>query len=587
MLTLTTLLKTRLRAVRAMRLDDSQVNLVWAVIVGVVGALATLVFRELIRFLELRLGGAGDDPSLVAIARGLPWYWRLALPAAGGLAAGLVLLLAHRFGDQHGADYMETIAIGEGRVPVLDSLLRSVSSLATIVSGGSIGREGSMVQLAALGASIVGRLRHFDPERLRLLVACGAAAGITSAYNAPIAGAFFVTEIVIGGSMDMRRFGPLVVSAVTANILMRALPGYHPTYQMPAFPAIHGAEILVFAALGLGCGLLSPYFLNLLGASRRLFAATRLALPPRLALGGLGVGAISIVMPEVWGNGYDVVSGLLHGHWLWQAVLLVLLLKIAATALTVGSGAVGGIFTPTLFVGAALGELVGLVAHGLWPQGSSEPFAYAIVGMSAFLGAATSAPLMAILMIFEMTLSYEVVLPLLLATVLAHVIARRTEGPAMYSVTIRRERELRERARLRATTMRELIRPAETVVTPDATLEELSRLFLAFPVKYVYVVDAAGRYQGIVALQDLTAHLLERAFEASALRASDLMKANVLPVITPDMSLADALQHFVVHMGERLPAIESRQNPVLLGVVWKTALLDAYFRLDHGGMDLR
>ncbi|WP_338861888.1 ClcB-like voltage-gated chloride channel protein [Mycetohabitans rhizoxinica] len=570
------LLRLRTRAQRLFKLSDKHTILLWATLAGLVGTAATLVFRLGIDWLESLI-----DPNasgLVQIARDLPWYARLALPSAGGAVAGMLLLAARRNDDGKGhADYMEAMTIGEGVVPVRQSLWRSGSSLVTIASGGSIGREGSMVQLAALSASLLGRLVHVDPERLRLLVACGAAAGITSAYSAPIAGALFVTEIVLG-SIAMESFGPIIVSSVVANVTMRALSGYQAPYEMPPFPAISGLEVLWFVGLGILCGMLAPAFLLLLSASRRLFGRWIAPLPWRLALGGALVGALSIQAPQVWGNGYSVVNAILHQPWTWQALVAVLVLKVAATCATAGSGAVGGIFTPTLFVGAALGAIYGLAAHAHLPLATSAPLAYAIVGMGAFLAAATHAPLMAILMIFEMTLSYQVVLPLMLASVIAYFIARALAETSMYEVTLRRNRERRERLRLKATQMRELVRPADTVLGLDASVADMTRVFLEYPVKYIYIVDAAGWFQGVVALKDITSDLLDKHGPRER-RARDYLRRD-FAALTPDMPLAAALQHFLAFQGERLPVVASTQAPKLLGVVYKTALLQAYFQMN-------
>ncbi|SAK94596.1 voltage-gated ClC-type chloride channel ClcB [Caballeronia hypogeia] len=570
------LLKLRTRAQRFFRLSDSHTMLVWAVVVGVAGAFATSVFREGILLLQHLLGNHSE--GLVALARDLPWPVRVLLPAVGGLIAGCCLLIARKHASKNAStDYMEAVTIGDGAVPVWQSLWRSLSSLITISSGGSIGREGSMVQLAALASSLIGRWVHFDPPRLRLLVACGAAAGITSAYNAPIAGAFFVTELVLG-SMAMESFGPIVVSSVVANITMREFAGYRPPYEMPVFPTVTGIEVLLFVVLGLLCGVLAPHFLRLLSASKKRFSTLPLPLPVRLALGGLIVGVISIWWPEVWGNGYEVVNSLLHEPWTWTALLTVLVFKIIATAATAGSGAVGGIFTPTLFVGAVLGCLYGIGVHAIWPDSTSAPFAYAMVGMGAFLAAATHAPLMAILMIFEMTLSYQVMLPLMVSCVIAYFIARTSEQTSMYEVTLRRNREEKERLRLAATQMRELVKPADTVVPLTANVKDMTRVFLEYPVKYLYVVDEAEHFRGVVALKNITSDLLdEKGCESKT--AADYLQPQ-FDVLTPDMSLGEALQHFLAFQGERLPVIEKKTQPLLLGVVYKTSLLDAYFRLN-------
>jgi CIC family chloride channel protein len=573
------LLKLRTRAQDLFRLSDAHTMLIWSVIVGLAGAFATMLFREGIALLQFAI--SGTHGGLVDMARHLPWTVRIWLPAAGGFVAGVLLLVARRMnrggnGPMH-TDYVEAVAIGDGAMPVGRSIWRSVSSLFTIATGGSIGREGPMVQLAALAASLIGRWVHFDPPRLRLLVACGAAAGITSAYSAPIAGAFFVTEIVVG-TIAMESFGPIVVASVVANIAMREFTHYRPPYEMPVFPPVAGVEVLLFVGLGLLCGVLAPQFLRVLDTTKAQFARLPTPLPVKLALGGLVVGAISVWVPDVWGNGYSVVNSVLHSPWTWTALATVLVLKLIATAATVGSGAVGGVFTPTLFVGAVLGSLYGQGMHALWPHATSAPYAYAMVGMGAFLAGATQAPLMAILMIFEMTLSYQVMLPLMLACVVAYFVARSTGKASMYEITLHRNREEAERLRLRATQMRELIRPADTVVHTGASVREMTRVFLEYPVKYLYVIDDAGRFVGAVALKDITSDLLDGR-DTVQRTAADYLQPH-FDVLTPDMPLAVGLQHFMAFQGERLPVIESEREPTLAGVVYKTSLLDAYQRMN-------
>ncbi|MEX3982967.1 ClcB-like voltage-gated chloride channel protein [Paraburkholderia sp. EG287A] len=574
------LLKLRTRARDLFRLSDAHTMLIWSVIVGVAGAFATVIFREGIAHVQMLF--TGSEGSLVEMARHLPWHRRIWMPAAGGFIAGCLLLLARRkapgsSGKAMHADYIEAVAIGDGVMPVGTSIWRSLSSLFTIASGGSIGREGPMVQLAALAASLIGRWVHFDPPRLRLLVACGAAAGITSAYNAPIAGAFFVTEIVLG-SIVMESFGPIVVSSVVANITMREFAGYKPPYEMPVFPPVTGVEVLLFVGLGLLCGALAPQFLMMMATAKKGFGRINAPLPVRLALGGLVVGILSVWTPEVWGNGYSVVNSILHSPWTWTALATVLVFKLIATAATVGSGAVGGVFTPTLFMGAVLGCLFGQGMHALWPDGTSASYAYAMVGMGAFLAGATQAPLMAILMIFEMTLSYQVVLPLMLSCVVAYFVSRAIGKASMYEITLHRNREEAERMRLRMTQMRELVRPAQTVVLESATVQEMTRVFLEYPVKYLYVTDETGRFLGAVALADITSDLLQKRDTANR-HARDYLKPT-FDVLTPDMPLAVGLQHFMSFQGERLPVVESTREPRLAGVVYKTSLLDAYQRMN-------
>lgn len=552
---------------------EGYIMLIWAGFAGVIGAFATMVFRQGIVGLEWLL--AGRSISLVALAESLPWFIRIGLPVMGGLTAGGLLVLAQRYKNDAPSDYMESIAFGDGYVPVRHTLLRSLSSLVTIASGGSIGREGSMVQLAAMCASVIGGVAHFQADRLRLLVACGAAAGITSAYNAPIAGAFFIAEIVLG-AIDMDSFGPLVAASIVANITMRALPDYRPTYEMPLFPTIPDVELIAFAGLGIVAGLAAPQFLRLLDFARAGFRNSHWPVPLRLAVGGLGVGIISVWVPQVWGNGYEVVNSLLRDQWTWTAVLSVLAFKIVATAFTAGSGAVGGVFTPMLFVGAASGFLFGQGVGVLWPQ-ASAPFAYAIVGMGAFLAVATSAPVMAILMAFEMTLSAPALLPLVVTCIVAYFVALPSNSRAMYSVTLEHQRNRQTRDQLRKLSVKDLIKPAQTVLSLTAPFADIVQMLREHSVKYIYIVNDAGWFCGVIHAQDVTSTLADDRDTAN-MKVADLLHRD-LSVLTESQELGEALKVFMGHQNERLPVILSSQQPVLLGVVYKTALLDTYYRL--------
>lgn len=564
------------RAARFFRIAEWQQLLLWSIVAGVLGALATELFRMALAAVDVTLFGSSG--GLVEIARGLPIWARVITPAAGGLIAGLLLVLARRTSQQKAtSDYMEAIVLGDGKIPVAQTLARSASSLVSIASGGSIGREGSMVQLAALCTSLVGRWFRFPVGRLRLLVACGAAAGLTAAYNAPIAGAFFVAEIVLG-SIAMESVGPILVAAVVSNILMRQLPGYQAPYEMPFFPAVYGPEVLLFVLMGVLLGGCAALMLRGLAGSRAAFARLPIALPWRLALGGLIVGGISVWFPEVWGNGYSVVNSVLHSSFPWTVLAGLLIAKAAATLATTGSGAVGGVFTPALFFGCLVGALFGTAVHGIWPDSTSEPFAYAIVGMGALLAGAAQAPLMAILMVFEMTLSYQVMLPLMAASVVAYFVARSARVGSMYEITVRRQEQQDERLRLRGQHVRDLLEPAQTVVLPQADLEEMNRLFVTYPVKYLYVVDEGMRYLGVVPLKSLSA--------ASGLAvpghttAGELLSQDIQP-LAAGTDLEQALQSLLHHRGERLPVIESIGNPVLLGAVTKTAVLATYVSLSE------
>ncbi|GLR27008.1 ClcB-like voltage-gated chloride channel protein [Limnobacter litoralis] len=569
----TRFLSLRLRLLELFRLSRIQPVLLWAVLIGLLGAFSTFLFREAIAGLQWLF--TRHPGSMVGMAMQLNPTARLWLPTIGGLVAGLLLAWARRVSAERRSDYMEAIAVGDGHLPVRHSLLRSVSSLFSVASGGSIGREGSMVQLSALIASVLGSRLRLDRPQLRLLVACGAAAGVTSAYNTPLAASLFVSEIVLG-SIAIDTLGPMLLASVVANVTMRALPNYHPVYAMPTFAGLQGLQVLWCVPLGLFVGAMAPFFLRTLAAGKRLFESLSLPLPIRLAVGGFLVGAISVWVPQVWGNGYSVVNSLLHQPWLWSSVLLVLVTKVLATTLTTGSGAVGGVFTPTLFVGAALGWLFGAAAMVILPAQGVLPSAFAVVGMGAFLAATTGAPLMAIFMIFEMTLSDQVVLPLMVACVIAFWVARNFGGGRwMYEVVTQRNREEQERTRLEGQTMADLVQPADTVLTLDDSVSAVMQMFFKYPVKYVYLVDSKGWYQGVVSLKDVSEALTRDPLIATQ-AVAPFLKSGEIPVLLPAYSLSEGLTQFMQHFGERLPVVHSHEQPLLMGVVHKSAILETF-----------
>ncbi|MBV6304806.1 ClcB-like voltage-gated chloride channel protein [Candidimonas humi] len=557
-------------------LSDLPAMLCWAAVVGVLGAFATIVFHRGMDLLQDLV--TGHSGSIVGVTQTLPWYGRLLFPMAGGIVAGSLLWGASRFKSGANSDYMEAVAIGDGRLSLRQGLLRTLSSLCTVSSGGSIGREGAMVHLASLSASAIGRFTSFNTARLRLLVACGAAAGVASAYGAPLAGAMFVAEIILG-TMTMQAFGPLLIAAATANIVMRLTGYYHTNYAVLNVPQISGLQVLPFIVLGALAGLGAPLFLKILDFIKKSFKRTGLPLPLRLGLGGLLLGLLSIFVPMVAGNGYSVINSLLHSHWAWYSVVLILVCKVLATGLTVGSGAVGGVFTPTIFVGAAFGTLFGQVIVSLWPALSPETYLYTLVGMGAFLGAATSAPLMAILMIFEMSLSYQIVLPLMVACVVAFFVSRAIAQVAMYEVVLVRERDVQTRHQLRDTPLSALIKPAVTVINTAAPVREALQMFIDYPVKYLYVVDENEMFQGVIAQQDLTSMLLNQGSDAQDRKAGDVLRLDFVKPLQPDMTLDEAQAHFVNFVGERLPVVASSAAPKLLGVVYKSSVLEKYCAL--------
>jgi len=546
---------------------DLQLTLLWAGIVGFCGAICSIGFRLATGAVHKLLTGS-PAPHLSESFAHLPLWMRLIVPGVGGLIAGAILQFGMRWhGQLTTTDYMEAVVLADGKISTRRSLVKCLSALFSIASGGSIGREGPLVQLSSLVASIAGRLQKWSPPRLRLLVGCGAAAGIASAYNAPIAGAVFVAEIVLG-SVAMEIFGPLVFSSVIATLTVRGFLGGNPLYDIPPFQLNGNWEIIPYLLLGLFAGLLAPWFIRLLRASERLAGQIVAPVYVKMCVGGLIVGLIAVFHPEVCGNGYSAVNAILKGEWVWQTLAVILILKVLATSATFGSGAVGGVFTPTLFVGASFGFLFGDVTQHF--AGHLNPSAFALVGMGAFLAAATHAPIMAIIMIFELTLDYQIILPLMLACVVGYYTSVSIEKRSIYADALQRKGAGDYRQQLAELHVRDLMKPNPLAIQPTARFAEIGEKFIASPVNYIYVTDN-GRFVGAVSLHDIKRYL-NSPHLAELVIAEDIVRDR-FPTVRPEASLAEAMERFAHHDGERLPVVGNSGENRLLGTISKTDVI--------------
>ncbi len=546
----------------------------WAIGVGLLGACSSVAFREALNHLQMFL--LGSTVPLDEAATTLPWWGRLFMPAAGGALAGSILLFGQRWQTAgKSADFMEAIVLGNGVIRMRATVVKSLSSLVSISSGGSIGREGPMVQLASMLGSMLGRFGKFSPARLRLLVACGAAAGIACAYNAPLTGAFFVAEIVLG-SIAMESIGPLIVTSVVATVTASQFLGAKPVYDLPHFGVVPNWQLLAHALLGVLAGLGAPLFLMLLRGGEKLFSRLSAPAPIKLGLGGLIVGVISINYPQVWGNGYGVVDSVLTSPWTWKALMTILLFKVIATVATTGSGAVGGVFTPTLFMGAVGGALFGELLHYFLPNGQVYVSDFTVVGMGCFLAAMTRAPIMSILIIFEMTHEDATIMPLMLASVASFFVSRAVSADSVYSRQLH-ENKTHSETPLFLLHVRDLMKKDPISVLETSGFPQIAKVLAANTFKHLYVIDPNRRFLGAIALQDLKPFLQDTDLPQVVI-ALDLMHEDI-PVLTSDASLKESLDVFARHDGERLPVLDNTRDRRLVGALAKT---DVLLTLAHG-----
>jgi CIC family chloride channel protein len=552
-----------------LRLSEEAFHLLLAGGVGIIGGLINVFFylcTESLKGLALRQHG-----DLVEVAEALVWWQRLAAPTLGGLAAGLVLYWGLHWVGSHGAsNLLEVVVAGDGRLRFRPAFIKALSSLLSISTGASIGREGPIIHLAATLASKGGQLGRWQPYRLRLLVACGAAAGMAAAYNAPVAGAVFAAQIVLG-NFSMNLFAPLVFASVVASMVSRSFFGIAPWYEVPAFLEFTRiSQLPWFLVLGILAGVLGAAFLHLLQHSEKLFSRMAIPLYARMALGGLIAGAIAIGFPEVWGNGYGATNRILHGHYELGILVGLFIAKLLATMMTVGSGAVGGVFTPTLFLGAGLGGLFGMLLHTAGYAANLPTAAFALVGMGSVLSATTHSPLLAMIMVFEISLNYTLMPPLMVACVVATLVARRYHPDSVYTEPLRRKGlEVEgESLRLGAATQQtvgDLMREPIPPLKQTATFRAIADRFLTSPNNFLPVVDENKQLVGIVALQDLKEYL-NASQEFNGVIAFDVMRPPP-PCLTPNQKLLDALPVLLASEQRNIPVVNTHKERRLVGAL--------------------
>jgi CIC family chloride channel protein len=554
-------------------LNEEAFHLVLAGLVGVIGGLVNLFFYYAVHLIQ------PGDP--VEVAGRLNDWERVLIPTLGGLAAGLVLHWGLRIvGPQGSTNLLEVIVAGDGRLPFRTELVKTVSAIISIATGASIGREGGITQLAATLSSKLGQLAKWPPYRLRLLVGCGAASGIAAAYNAPIAGAVFASLIVLG-NFSMNLFAPLVFSSVIAAMVSRSFFGIEPWYKIPPFPAATLPQLPWFVLLGVLCGAVGAVFLKLLRLGERQFRKLNWPVYYRLTLAGFIVGIIAIGFPGVCGNGYSMTNDLLHEKFLtganpllWLAGLLVA--KWVATAATVGAGTVGGVFTPTLFVGAIAGALFGTALHQLGGAAGVPAGAFALVGMGAVLAATTRSPLLAMIMIFELSLDYSLVPPLMLACVVSILVARQLHGESVYTEHLRVKglalgQETSRPGAAMEQTIGDLMRAPVTPVRENTPLREIADRFLINSNNFLPVVDAQQRLLGVVALQDLK-EFLNANQDLGAVIAYDVMRPPP-PCLTPSEGLLEALPTVLESELRNVPVVNNPAENKLVGAVVRAEVL--------------
>jgi len=558
------------------RTRGENVFLVLLPMVGLAVGFTSVATAHIISFLQNQFWGNGQN--LLTAAADNPWFLRLIIPLVGGLLVGMMGWF-FRVQTRGGGitTIMQGVSLKGGFISLRETLPRDWSAIITISTGGSLGREGAMALLAAAIGSYTGRSFRLSTQQLRVLVCAAAAAALAAVYNAPIGGSLFAMEILMG-NFALEVLGPVVVVSVISTLVFRSCMGNLPRFEVPHYELVSAWELFPYLVLGFLAGVISLLFVRALFGSQDLFEKLPFPNWIKPAIGMLLVGAIGIWWPHVYGNGFEAVNLTLREQIPIMLLLALLPIKMIASSLTFGSGGAGGLFTPSLMVGALLGGSFGYGVHLLFPHVTAEHGAYAIVGMGGVLAGVTHAPLTAIMMIYEQTNNYQIVLPLMFVCIVSHFTTRLFKGRSMDEESLRR-RGIALPTGLEAGVMQSL--RVEDIMHDDvhainntAPFPMIVEQFLKESYNNIYVVNSEGRFLGAIRLHSLK-DMLHQTEALSTVIADDLVDAT-FQFVTPRQNLADVMDIFWRENAERLPVINNSKDRKLTGWISKRDLLGVY-----------
>jgi len=563
-----------------------------AVACGLAGAFGAVVFRFLIRFFQalffegaeglgelFEAGVLAEASDPLESARELAWYWRIALPALGGLLVGPLIYYLAREAKGHGVpEVMAAVALRGGVIRPRVVAVKAFASAISIGSGGSVGREGPIVQIGSALGSTLGQLLGVSAAQLRTLVGCGAAAGVSATFNAPIAGALFAAEVVVG-NFGVTQLSPIVISSVVATVVSRFFLGNHPAFPVPEYELVSPFELAPYMLVGLAAGLVALAFMLTLYRTEDFFDRTPLPEPLRAALGGALVGCIAIWLPNVYGVGYSTISAALTSQLPAITLAALIVAKIAATSITIGSGGSGGIFAPSLFLGATTGGLLGTFIHQWFPESTATSGAYALVTMGAVVAAATHAPITAIIMIFELTQTIAIIPPLMAACVVSTLVTTYLHRDSIYTMKLRRRGidlyEEESHNVLRSLYVHDVVdREPETLPSSASFQEVVDRVLQSDHTEF-FVVDEAGQLEGSFQLRTFTRMLVDGDALMSVVVARDLAEASAFS-IGEDDNLEMVMRLFSSGPHEEIPVVPAGEPRRLVGSVHKKDVIHAY-----------
>jgi len=544
-----------------------------SVVIGVVAGFGGVLFHFLLKLGSIILWTTPEELSR------LPAWARLLIPAGAGLFAGIVISgWAPELKGPGVPHVMKALAIGGGRIRHRVTLLKAIVTSTLISAGASVGREGPIVQIGASIGSTISGLLSLNLEKRRLAVACGAAAGMAATFQAPIAGTMFAVEILLF-DLEVASMSNIVISAVIGTVVARQILGVRATIHPASFALVSHWELLIYLVLGLAAGVASLMLIWSLFKLPRLWQKVPGPEWLKPGLGGLLVGFMGLLTPQVLGVGYGEILKALNGNVLVSVALILFLAKIAATSICISSGMSGGIFAPSLYIGAMLGTIVGSLAVKFLPIAGVNPAYYALVGMGAMVSGTTLAPMTAVLTIFELTYTYQVILPLMVACIPSLLIVRLFHGYSVYEtkllmegVKLVRGHEVNRLRDMRVSDFMSALTEFVHVNTPFCELLDLLEKS-SFP--HFVVLDEEGRLAGVVTIRDVSRYLVHREICPPYLKTGDVMTPNPIS-IKEDDNLETAFNIFADKGFSFLPVVSSSDSSKVVGILKESDFLNAY-----------
>ncbi|MEA1980181.1 MAG: chloride channel protein [candidate division Zixibacteria bacterium] len=560
------------------RFSGTNVLIVLAIIVGVATGFGALGFIALIKYFNNLFFGLTDQVLTGALGgQGLKFYLPL-IPMLGGLLVGPIVYKFASEARGHGVpEVMNSVARMGGIIRPRVAIAKTVASAICIGSGGSAGREGPIVQIGSAIGSTIGRMLRMSGDRVKILVGCGAAAGISAIFNAPIAGVIFSLEIILG-NFAIKTFSPVILSSVIASIVVRYFLGDHPAFEIPKYSLVSAWEIPLYIIMGGVMSVLGVTFTRLLDFIEDIFEKIKVNSLLKPAIGGLLLGVIAIFYPQILADGYETIKLTLEGNMPLKLLLVLIVMKLLATSMTLGSGNSGGIFSPSLFMGAVAGGAYGILVNYLFPEITAAPGAYALVGMAGMVAATTHAPITALLIIFEMTSDYHIILPLMVTVVFSALGAGKIYEHSIYTIKL-----AKKGINIKGGKDINVLRSHNVSVVMDETFQKIpSNMPLARILhtiehaneSYFIVTDEDDLMRGVLSFRDIRLLLTQHSLDYLIV-AQDVVKSNTVSV-TKSCTLEEAYQLFNLRDLQMMPVVEEKNSKKVIGVIRREALMNYY-----------